>query len=96
MSTCLIFQSRVVRLFVLPWKSVGLLDMPIWAAAQKGPMTYAFTDMGNFTSYLGSGPKAKGRCPVGHGGISRRPEADLKSGWQNIVQKSRFQVWGQA
>ena len=28
------------------------------------------------------------------GWISRRPEADLKLGWQDLAQKSRFEVWG--
>ena len=44
------------------------------------------------------------RCPAWSDGkpmscrtqgcISRRPEADLKTGWQNLVQKNRFEVWG--
>ena len=41
----------------------------------------------------GSGPKKPMSCRT-QGWISRCPEADLKSGWQYLVQKSRFETWG--
>ena len=41
----------------------------------------------------GSSPKGPISCST-QGWISRRPEMDLKSVWQNLVQKSRFEVWG--